>query len=152
MRQRLKHADRGWDGGPALGASLNNAALLLWWFRLPPQAFPFAELLPPSCPLTMSPHSQPQSSAWISSPNPTFQHPAFVCSGGHPSQAWGAGLWLVPSVEVSLSCLPLAGTASSSHKRMRLPSVPVSSPKGCRSHLTSSPHQFPSCFFGPTWL
>ena len=50
------------------------------------------------------------------------------------------------------SCLPLAGTASSSHKRMRLPSVPVSSPKGRRSHLTSSPHQFPSCFFGPTWL
>ena len=53
---------------------------------------------------------------------------------------------------LTLSCLPLAGTASSSHKRMRLPSVPVSSPKGCRSHLTSSPHQFPSCFFGPTWL
>ena len=50
------------------------------------------------------------------------------------------------------SCLPLTGSAFSSHKRTRLPSIPVSSPKGCRSHLTSSPHHFPSCFFGPTWL
>ena len=45
---------------------------------------------------------------------------------------------------LTLSCLPLTGAAFSSHKRMRLPSVPVSSPKGCRSHPTFSPLPFPS--------
>ena len=39
-------------------------------------SIPFAELLPPSHPLRMSPHGQPQSSAWVCSPKPTFQHPA----------------------------------------------------------------------------
>ena len=35
----------------------------------------FAELFPHSRPLRMSPQSRPQSSAWVCSPNPTFQHP-----------------------------------------------------------------------------
>ena len=48
------------------------------------KSIPFAELLPPSRPLRMSPRGQPQSSAWVCSPKPTFQHPALVCSGGHP--------------------------------------------------------------------
>ena len=51
----------------------------------------FAELLPPSCCLRMSPHSQPQSSAWVWSPNPTFQHPALVCSSGHTLRLGGQG-------------------------------------------------------------
>ena len=47
------------------------------------------------------------------------------------------------------SCLPLTGSAFSSHKRTRLPSIPVSSPKGCRSHPTSSPLPFPSFSLAP---
>ena len=73
-------------------------------------------------------------------------------SGPSPRVQWwtprsGLGSRAVVSTVCSgltLSCLPLTGAASSSHKRMRLPSVPVSSPKGCRSHPTSSPLPFPS--------
>ena len=107
-----------WPGGAGIGGEG-----LQWWFfplgitqqrcsaslvvQASSTSIPFAELLPPSCPLRMSPHSQPQSSAWVCSPNPTFQDPALVCSGGLPAQAWGAGLWLVPSVAASLcpACL-----------------------------------------------
>ena len=63
----------------------------LWWFRLPPHAFPCVELLPHSHPLRMFPHSQLKSSAWVCSPDPTFQHPALVCSGGHPLRLGGQG-------------------------------------------------------------
>ena len=47
----------------------------------------FIDLLPLSRPLSMSPHSTPQSSAWVCSPNPTFQHPALVCIAGHATKA-----------------------------------------------------------------
>ena len=107
-----------WPGGAGIGGEG-----LQWWFfplgitqqrcsaslvvQASSTSIPFAELLPPACPLRMSPHSQSQSSAWVCSPNPTFQDPALVCSGGLPAQAWGAGLWLVPSVAASLcpACL-----------------------------------------------
>ena len=62
----------------------------------------FIDLLPLSRPLSMSPHSTPQSSAWVCSPNPTFQHPALVCIGGHASKAGWAGLGSAPCVQVSL--------------------------------------------------
>ena len=64
---------------------------VLWWFRLPPHAFPCVELLPHSHPLRMFPHSQLKSSAWVCSPDPTFQHPALVCSGRHPLRPGGQG-------------------------------------------------------------
>ena len=67
-------------------------------------SIPFAELLPPACPLRMSPHSQPQSSAWVCSPIPTFQHPALVCSGGHPLRLRGQG-WAQQPVYRSHSVL-----------------------------------------------
>ena len=73
----------------------------LWWFRLPLQAFLFAGLLPPCLSCRLSPHSPQQSSAWVCFPDPTFQHPAFVCSSGHSQAGW-AGLGSVPCVQVSL--------------------------------------------------
>ena len=142
-----------WPGGAGIGGEG-----LQWWFfplgitqqrcsaslvvQASSTSIPFAELLPPSCPLRMSPHSQPQSSAWVCS----------HISGPSPRVQWwtprsGLGSRAVVSTVcrgLTLSCLPLTGAASSSHKRMRLPSVPVSSPKGCRSHPTSSPLPFPS--------
>ena len=71
----------------------------------------FIDLLPLSRPLSMSPHSTPQSSAWVCSPNPTFQHPALVCITGHAAKAGWAGLGSEPCVQVSLCpaathCLP----------------------------------------------
>ena len=82
------------DEGPALGKRGCGAVLpfgphsTMARCALSVQAsstsIPFAELLPPSRPLRMSPRGQPQSSAWVCSPKPTFQHPALVCSGGHP--------------------------------------------------------------------
>ena len=77
----------------------------LWWFRLPPHAFPCVELLPHSHPLRMFPHSQLKSSAWVCSPDPTFQHPALVCSGGHPLRLGGQGRAQYP-VYRSHSVLP----------------------------------------------
>ena len=50
---------------------------------------PVAELLLPSRPLRMSPHGQPQSSAWVCPPNPTFQHTVLVCIGGYPLRLCG---------------------------------------------------------------
>ena len=97
----------------------------------------------------------------LSPPDVSSQPTAVLClgllskphiSGPSPRVQWwtprsGLGSRAVVSTVcrgLTLSCLPLTGAASSSHKRMRLPSVPVSSPKGCRSHPTSSPLPFPS--------
>ena len=63
----------------------------LGWFRPPPQAFLFAELLPPCHSHRASPQSPEQSSAWVCSPDPAFQPPAHVCSGGHPLRLGGQG-------------------------------------------------------------
>ena len=63
----------------------------LWWFSLPPQAFLFAGLLPPCLSCRMSPHSPQQSSACVCFPDPTFWHPALVCSSGHPLRLGGQG-------------------------------------------------------------
>ena len=79
-------------------------------------SIPFAELLPPSCPLRMSPHSQPQSSAWFSSPNPTFQHPALVCSGGHPLRLGGQGWGQQPLYRSHCVLLPQTVAVLSSHR------------------------------------
>ena len=87
-------------------------------------SIPFAELLPPSCPLRMSPHSQPQSSAWFSSPNPTFQHPALVCSGGHPLRLGGQGWGQYPVYRSHSVLLPQTVAMFSSH-REGSPSVPT---------------------------
>ena len=62
----------------------------------------FIDLFPHSHPLRMSPHSTPESFAWVCSPNPTFQHPALVFIAGRASKAEWAGLGSVPCVQVSL--------------------------------------------------
>ena len=46
-RQGLARGKRAYSGGPTLCTSLNNEPKLLWWSRLPPQAFLVAELLTP---------------------------------------------------------------------------------------------------------
>ena len=65
-------------------------------------SIPLVELLPHSHSFRMFPHSQPQSSAWVCCPEPTFQHPALVCSGGRASHAGWAGQGSGPRVQVSL--------------------------------------------------
>ena len=83
----------------------------------------FAELLPPSCLLRMSPHSQPQSSAWVCSPNPTFQHPALVCSGAlsgwcplSPLRLGGQGWGQQPVYRSHCVLLPQTVAVFSSHR------------------------------------
>ena len=131
-------------------------------------SIPFAELLPPSCPLRMSPHSQPQSSAWVCSPIPTFQHPALVCSGGHPLRLRGQG-WAQQPVyrshsvlhtgcsvlfpqRMSLSFCPNWAPPSEGLPWMGRPLLSSVPPGFCGSHPTSFPLPFPPSFFCPTWL
>ena len=126
----------------------------------------FAELLPPSCLLRMSPHSQPQSSAWVCSPVPTFQHPALVCSGGHPLRLRGQG-WAQQPVyrshsvlhtgcsvlfpqRMSLSFCPNWAPPSEGLPWMWRPLLSSDPPRVCRSHSTSFPVPFPSSFSCPT--
>ena len=131
-------------------------------------SIPFAELLPQSHLFRVFLYSQPQSSALIWSLNPTFQHPALVCSGGHASQAGWAGQGSAPRMQVSpcpaathwLPCsLPTENDALLSKlSPRRWASLEVETaphfhvPPGCRPLSTSSPLPFPSSFFCPTWL
>ena len=87
----------------------------LGWFRPPPQAFLFAELLPPCHSHRASPHRPQQSSAWVCSPGPTFQPPALVCSGGHPLRLGGQGWGWYP-------CAGLLCPAASDCCRVLFPS------------------------------
>ena len=153
--------ERGCNGGSSLWISLTNGALRYrgtgFLHKL------FAELLPPSCPLRMSPHSQPQSSAWVCSPNPTFQHPALVCCSGHPlrlgGQGWGQHTVLLPQTVAVFSSHREWGSSSTPTE---LPSRPSDGlPRMSTSPLFSSPTRiggpilplpFPSSFFCPTWL
>ena len=82
-----------------------RGASLLWQSGLPPQAFLVVELLTP---LRLSPLSQQQSPPQVCSPNPTFWHPAPVCTCRHPSQA-GAHRGAVARticIGLTVSCLP----------------------------------------------
>ena len=131
-------------------------------------SIPFAELLPQSHPFRVFPYSQPQSFALICSLNPTFQHPALVCSGEHASQAGCAGQGSAHHVQVSpcpaathwLPCsLPTENDALLSKLSPRWwASLDVETaphfhvPPGCRPHPTSSPLPFPSSFSCPIWL
>lgn len=115
----------------------------LWWLRLPPQAFLFAELSSlPS--LRMSPQSQLQSSAWVCSPNPTFQHPRPCLQQGTPSQAGGHGRGQYPCTGLTLSCCHTL--AARSLHRMWSPPFSFCCPQGHRSHLPSFPPPFHSNF------
>ena len=123
-------------------------------------SIPFAELLPQSHPFRMFTHSHPQSSALVCALNPTFQHPALVCSGGHASQAGWAGQRSGPRVQVSLCpAATLVAMFSSTENEALLsklsplmwsPLLTFISPQGCRPHPTSSSLPFPSSFSCPT--
>ena len=120
----------------------------------------FAELLPQSHPFRMFTHSHPQSSALVCTLNPTFQHPALVCSGGHASQAEWAGQHSGPRVQVSLCpAATLVAMFSSTENEALLSKLShlmwshlltFISPPGCRPHPTSSSLPFPSYFSCPT--
>ena len=88
----------------------------LWWFRLPLQAFLFAGLLPPCLSCRLSPHSPQQSSAWVCSPDLTFQHPALVCSGGHPPRLGGQGRGQYPVYTSHSVLLPQTVAMFFSHR------------------------------------
>ena len=104
-------------------------------------SMPFIDLLLHSRPLRMSPHSKPQSSAWLCSPNPTFQHPALVCIAGHASKAGWAGLGSVPCVQVSLCpaathCLPCSlPTEHEAVLLSKLSSLSEGLPRSWRPHF-----------------
>ena len=71
---------------------------------------------PPSLPsLRMSPQSQLQSSAWVCSPNPTFQHPEPLSAAGDTLSGWvGRAGVSTPCTGLTLSCCHrLAATFSS---------------------------------------
>ena len=108
----------------------------------------FAELFPHSRPLRMSPQSRPQSSAWVCSPNPTFQHPEPLSAVVDTLSGWvdRAGQGSVPRVQVSL-CPPATCWLPCSLPRMWSSPLSFCSPQGCRSHLASFPLPFPSSFF-----
>ena len=87
---RGQHRGERLQWASSLGITQQQRSVLCW-FRLPPHAFPCVDFLSPSHPPRTSPHSPQQSSAWVCSPNPTFQYPALVCSGGHPLKLGGQG-------------------------------------------------------------
>ena len=112
----------------------------------------------------MFPHSQPQSSAWVCSLEPTFQHPALVCSGGRASYAGWAGQGSGPCVQVSLCpaathwlpcSLPMENEVL---LRSKLSSPSEGLPQiwrpllTCRPQHTSSLVPFPSFFFSFLFL
>ena len=90
-------------GGSALCAPLNNGT---WSCGDPgffPQTFQLVELLNQEMLL----HSQQLSPPWVCSPNPTFQHPALLCTRRHTAQAGVCrGAVQTMSTVLTLSCLP----------------------------------------------
>ena len=64
-----------------------------------------------SLPTSQAASSQPTAvSPWVCSPNPTFQPPAPMCTGGHMSQAVACrAVAQTICVGLSLSCLPQTG-------------------------------------------
>ena len=75
----------------------------------------FAELSPHSRPLRISPQSQPQASAWVCSPNPTFQHPEPLSAVVDTLSGWvGRAGVSTPCTGLTLSsCHTLAAMFSS---------------------------------------
>ena len=89
----------------------------------------------------MSSHCQLQSSAWVFCPNPTFQHPAPVCSGGSASQAGWAGQASGPHVQVSPCPAATRGLSCSLPQRMRLSFCPNWAPRwGASLDVQNAPH------------
>ena len=107
------------------------------------------------------------SSAWVCPPNPTFQHTALVCIGGHPLRLGGQGRDQYPA-HISLSFTLVA--VFSCHTERGSPSVrtelpPVRGFRGCGDlpslqippgicgfHPASFPLPFPPALSCPTWL
>ena len=116
---------------------------------------PFIQLLAPCVSCRMSPHGPQQSSAWVCSPDATFQHPALFCSSGHSLRLGGHGRGQYPVYRSHSVLLPQTVGVFSSHREWGSPSVssgltpPVRSFPGC-GDLSSL--QIPPGFAGPTPL
>ena len=104
-------------------------------------SIPFAELSPHSRPLRISPQSQPQSSAWVCSPNPTFQHPEPLSAVVDTLSGW------VGRAGVSTPCTGL--TLSSCHTLAAMFSSP--DVEFTPFFLLPSGLQVPSCFFSSSF-
>ena len=113
----------------------------LWWFRLLPQASRLQSSPPHSRPLRISPQSQPQSSAWVCSPNPTFQHPEPLSAVVDTLSGW------VGRAGVSTPCTGL--TLSSCHTLAAMFSSP--DVEFTPFFLLPSGLQVPSCFFSSSF-
>ena len=85
---------------------------------------PFIQLLAPCVSCRMSPHGPQQSSAWVCSPDATFQHPALFCSSGHSLRLGGHGRGQYPVYRSHSVLLPQTVAMFSSH-REGSPSVPT---------------------------
>ena len=111
---------------------------------------------PFSCPLILSPQGQEQSSPWICSPNPTFQHPIPISTDkyifqarSHRSVAWTICVCLTLS-----SCLPQTSCCSLLWQSPKFPFCPIWSPYcwGSFSACRTIPLLQPSLFFHLTLL
>ncbi|CAI9160979.1 unnamed protein product [Rangifer tarandus platyrhynchus] len=104
----------------------------------------FAELLPPSRPFRclLTANRSPLPGSALQAPHLRTQPLCAMVDtlSGLGEQGWGQDR--LPRSHSVL--LPLTGAAFSSHQRMRLPSVPVSSPLGLQvpPHFLSSPFSF----------
>ena len=122
-------------------------------------SIPFAELSPHSRPLRISPQSQPQSSAWVCSPNPTFQHPEPLSAVVDTLSGWvgRAGVSTLCTRLTLCCCHRLLVCSLSTENEARLLSQLGSPSEGLswiwRPDLSSDrpkvqvPLQFLSCYF-----
>ena len=154
--------------GSSLRASLNSAALLLWWFRLPPQASHLqSSFLPPvssGCLLTAN-HSPLPGSA-LQTPYSTTQ----PLSAVEDTLSGCVGRAGVSTLCTGLTLSSTLVAVFSSHRERGSPFVPAELPPGrgfpgcrdlcclqiptgfCWSHPPSFPHPFPPSLSCPTWL
>ena len=95
--------ERGCNGGSSLWASVNKGALLSGG-QVSSISILVIEVLPHPRPLRMSPPSPQQSSAWLCSSDPTFQHPAFDAAADTLSGWVGRGGISTLCTGLTLSC------------------------------------------------
>ena len=94
---------RGCNGGSSLWASVNKGALLSGG-QASSISILVIELVHHPRPLRLSAHSPQQSSAWVCSPDPTFQHPAFDAAADTLSGWVGRGGISTLCTGLTLSC------------------------------------------------
>ena len=153
--------ERGCNGSPAPCKSLNNGASLLWRSGFPLQAFLVADFLtsiPSGCLRTVNRSLLPGSA--LQTPHFSTQPPYTLAThlSGWGTQGCGEDHLcrshsVLPATDRLLGSPPIApkvpllsqliSSLVRGLPRVREPHLTFSSPKGCRSHPTSSPLPFP---------